>query len=145
MLSETGIRLPPIARKPATAPTDVVLSLAPFGFQLATPAVKLMFARPSVARAPNAVPFPASVLGKPRSPSMVTPVPPLGLFHAGIPAHWATAGVAAPAIIVTSTAIRFIEILQREYSGCLPPHCGHTVGSRSRQVNLCQPNAPTRR
>src|SRR5436309_2517704 len=108
MFSETGIKLPPIARKPATPPTDVVLSVAPFGFQLAMPAVRLMLARPSEARAPNAVPLPASEFGNPKSPLIVTPVPPFGLFHAGIPCHWATAGVAAHAIIVAITAIRFI-------------------------------------
>src|SRR6266566_2052316 len=108
MLREMGIRLPPIARNCATPPTDVALAGAPFGFQLATPAVKLMLASPSVARAPKAVPLPASVFGTPTSPLIVTPVPPFGLFHAGIPAHWATAGVATPAIIVTSTAIRFM-------------------------------------
>src|SRR5436309_12154555 len=97
MFSETGIKLPPIARKPATPPTDVVLSVAPFGFQLATPAVRLMLASPNVARAPNAVPLPASEFGKPRSPSTVTPVPPFGLFHAGIPCHCAASGVAANA------------------------------------------------
>src|SRR6058998_2099788 len=113
MFRAMGIRLPPIARNCATPPTDVVLELAPFGFQLETPAVKLMLARPSVPRAPNAVPLPASVFGTPTSPLTVMPVPPFGLFHAGIPGHWATAGVAAHAIIVTNTAIRFIRILHQ--------------------------------
>src|SRR6266487_2834986 len=87
IFSAMGIKLPPMARNCATPPTDVVLALAPFGFQLATPAVKLMLASPSVPRAPNAVPFPASVFGTPTSPLIVTPVPPFGLFHAGIPSH----------------------------------------------------------
>src|SRR6266516_6880798 len=87
IFSAIGIRLPPMARNCATPPTEVVLAGAPFGFQLATPAVKLMLASPSVARAPKAVPLPASVFGTPTSPLIVTPVPPFGLFHAGIPAH----------------------------------------------------------
>src|SRR5712671_1948579 len=111
MFSATGIKLPPMTRNCATPATDVVLALAPLGFQLARPAVKLRLARPSVARAPNAVPFPASVLGTPTSPLIVMPVPPFGLFHAGIPCHCATAGDAAHAIIVRTTAIRFIAIL----------------------------------
>src|SRR5438093_7639839 len=112
ILSAIGIRLPPMARNCATPPTDVELALAPFGFQLAMPAVKLMLAKPSVPRAPNAVPLPASVFGTPMSPLIVTPVPPFGLFHAGIPCHCATAGDAAQAIIVMTTAIRFICILR---------------------------------
>src|SRR5947208_2485285 len=101
MFKATGIRLPPMTRNWATPATDVELAPASCGFQLAMPAVKLMLARPSVARAPNAVPLPASALGMPTSPLMVTPVPPFGLFHAGIPCHWATAGDAAQAIIAT--------------------------------------------
>src|SRR6476646_10509215 len=89
MLSATGIRLPPMTRNPATPPTVVERLSNPLGFQLDNPAVRLMFAKPSVARAPNAVPLPASEFGTPTSPLMVTPVPPLGLFHAGIPAHCA--------------------------------------------------------
>src|SRR5438105_14427996 len=108
MFSATGIRLPPMTRNCATPPTDVELAPASFGFQLAIPAVKLMLARPSVARAPNAVPLPASAFGTPTSPLIVTPVPPFGLFHAGIPCHCARAGDAAQALIVISTANRFI-------------------------------------
>src|SRR6266496_3015864 len=112
ILSAIGIRLPPMARNCATPPTEVVLASAPFGFQLATPAVKLMLASPSVARAPNAVPLPASLFGKPRSPFTVTPVPPFGLFHTGIPCHCAAAGIATQAISPMITASRFIRILQ---------------------------------
>src|SRR5439155_14491787 len=83
--SATGMRLPPMTLNCAVPPTDVKLWLYPLGFQLETPAVKLMLARPSVARAPNAVPLPALLLGKPKSPSTVTPVPPLGLFQPAIP------------------------------------------------------------
>src|SRR2546425_10237911 len=87
MFTATGIRLPPITLNCATPPTDVMLLLYPFGFQLESPAVRLMFAIPSVARAPNAVPLPPLLFGRPRSPSIVTPVPPFGLFQTGIPAH----------------------------------------------------------
>src|ERR1700716_3494717 len=104
MLSATGMRLPPMTRNCATPPTVVVLLLNPLGFQLEMPAVILMLASPSVARAPNAVPLPPLLLGKPRSPLRVTPVPPLGLFQTGIPAHCAMPGVAAQAHNVASTA-----------------------------------------
>src|SRR6266576_3837007 len=57
-LIDSGIRLPPITRNDALPPNDVKLSDAPFGFQLATPAVRLMLASPNVPRAPNAVPLP---------------------------------------------------------------------------------------
>src|SRR5580765_810269 len=87
MFTATGIRLPPITRNPATPAHVVVLEPAPSGFQLATPAVSERLVRPSVARAPYAVPFPSSLLGNPASPSMVTPVPPFGLFQIGIPLH----------------------------------------------------------
>src|SRR2546425_9843554 len=87
MFTATGIRLPPMTLNCAVPPTDVVLLLEPLGFQLDRPAVRLIFAIPSVARAPNAVPLPPVLFGKPRSPSIVTPVPPLGLFQTGIPAH----------------------------------------------------------
>src|SRR6267378_2715893 len=112
--SATGMRLPPMTLNCAVPPTDVKLLLAPLGFQLETPAVRLMLARPSVARAPNAVPLPPLLLGKPRSPLTVTPVPPLGLFQTGMPAHWATAGrgVAANVISAVIVAIRFIRILR---------------------------------
>src|SRR6266852_3632506 len=53
MFTATGIRLPPMTLNCAVPPTDVMLLVDPLGFQLATPAVKLMLARPSVARAPN--------------------------------------------------------------------------------------------
>src|SRR6267154_4214928 len=112
MLSATGIRLPPIARNAATPPTEVVAWSAPFGFQLARPAVKLMLASPKVARAPKAVPFPYPVFGRPRSPLSVMPVPPFGLFQAGIPGHCAARGVATQAINPVIAASRFIRILQ---------------------------------
>src|SRR3954463_6586205 len=115
MFNATGIRLPPITRNPATPPHDVVLELAPSGFQLETPAVNESAVRPSVARAPNAVPLPKSLLGNPTSPSMVTPVPPFGLFQIGIPFHWAAAERAArtvPSSTMTSE-VRFIRILRR--------------------------------
>src|SRR6266852_5369457 len=82
----TGIRLPPITLNCAVPPTDVVLLLYPSGFQFDRPAVRLILARPTVARAPYAVPLPPFVFGKPKSPSIVTPVPPFGLFQTGIPA-----------------------------------------------------------
>src|SRR5947199_10480199 len=87
MFMATGINLPPMTLNCAVPPTDVTLLVYPFGFQLERPAVKLMLAMPSVARAPNAVPLPPVLFGKARSPSIVTPVPPLGLFQTGIPAH----------------------------------------------------------
>src|SRR5882672_1611486 len=116
ILRAMGIRLPPMARNCATPPTDVVLAGAPFGFQLATPAVKLRLARPNVARAPNAVPLPASVLGKPTSPFTVIPVPPFGLFQAGMPSHCAAAGTATQAISPMIAASRFIRILRGQGS-----------------------------
>src|SRR5213083_3217123 len=58
------------------------------------PAVRVSVPRPSEARPPNALPLPEAESGLPQSPLMVTPVPPLGLFHTGIPSHCAAAGVA---------------------------------------------------
>src|SRR5437667_4464309 len=113
MFTANGIKLPPMSLNCAVPPTDVTLLVYPFGFQLETPAVKLMLAMPSVARAPNAVPLPPVLFGKARSPSIVTPVPPLGLFQTGIPAHCATAGVAPHAISAAIVAIRFMHILQQ--------------------------------
>ena len=56
-------------------------------FQVARPAVSCRLARPSEPRTPNAVPLPPFALGMARSPLMVTPVPPLGLFQTGMPNH----------------------------------------------------------
>src|SRR6266508_3441844 len=148
--SEIGSRLPPITRNPAFAPTEVVLSLNPSGFHDASPAVMLRLARPNVPRAPNAVPLPPSWFGIPRSPLIVTPVPPLGLFQTGIPAHWAAAGAAANAATATTVMMRFIPFPSRGawkpgrslHPGVEP---GPTVGIPRRQVNLCRVNAPTRR
>src|SRR5258705_7378384 len=78
----------------AFPPTDVAFSEAPLGLNDAMPAVTERLARPSVARAPNAVPL-AVPLGMPRSPLIVTPGPPFGLFQTGMPAHLAAAGAAA--------------------------------------------------
>src|SRR5712691_6169901 len=94
MFRATGSRLPPMTRNAATPPVEVRLSLYPWGFQVASPAVRLRFTSPRVARAPHAVPSRASVLGLPKSPLIVTPVPPLGLFQTGIPSHCAAAGAA---------------------------------------------------
>src|SRR5512145_963022 len=117
MFKATGMRLPPIARNDATPPHVVVLEPAPSGFQLARPAVTARLVNPSVARAPNASPLPASVLGNPTSPLMVMPVPPFGLFHTGIPCHCADAAAAGTTVNVPSSAmiskIRFIIILHR--------------------------------
>src|SRR6266540_1545415 len=108
----TGIKLPPIILNAALPPTDVALSAAPLGFHDATPAVTERLARPSVARAPNAVPLPLP-FGMPRSPLIVTPVPPLGLFQTGMPAHWAAAGAAATADNAKTVMMRFMRILPR--------------------------------
>src|SRR5439155_16475731 len=61
ILSAIGIRLPPMARNCATPPSEVVLAAALFGFQLVTPAVKLLLAIPTLSRAPIAVLLPASL------------------------------------------------------------------------------------
>src|SRR3989442_10765828 len=82
----TGIKLPPMTLNCAVPPTDVTLLVYPFGFQLERPAVKLMLAMPSVGRAPHTVPLPPMAFWEPRSPSIVTPAPPLGFFPTGIPA-----------------------------------------------------------
>src|SRR5690242_2244021 len=82
-----GIRLPPMTRNPTWPPTDVVLLVAPSGFQLARPRVRFKFPRPRDPRAPNAVPLPYVESGLARSPLMVIPVPPFGLFHTGMPSH----------------------------------------------------------
>src|SRR6266513_1945048 len=112
-LSETGIRLPPMMRNAALPPTDVTASAAPFGFHDTRPAVRPRFARPSVARAPNAVPLPKSELGMPRSPLIVTPVPPFGLFHTGTPVHCAAAGLTANATRASTIKILFICNLRK--------------------------------
>src|SRR2546423_15539858 len=96
-LSETGIRLPPMMRNAALPPTDVTASAAPFGFHDTRPAVRARFARPSVGRAPNAVPLPPTEIGMPRAPLILTPVPPLRLFPNGTPAPCAAAGLTADA------------------------------------------------
>src|SRR5881394_242690 len=112
-----GSRLPPIMRNAALPPTDVKLSAAPLGFQLERPAVSCRLASPSEARAPNAVPLPQSAFGMARSPLMVTPVPPFGLFQTGIPSHWAAAGVAAHAANAKTIMMRFMRILPRVETG----------------------------
>src|SRR6267143_2073759 len=61
----TGIRLPPINRKDAVPPYDVMRLLMLSGFQEAMPAVNVTVLRPRATRPPNALPFPASVLGRP--------------------------------------------------------------------------------
>src|SRR5258705_8160179 len=110
------MKLPPMTLKAACPPTDVALSAAPLGLNDAMPAVTERWARPSVARAPNAVPL-AVPLGMPRSPLIVTPVPPLGLFQTGMPAHWAAAGAAATADNAKTVMMRFMRILPRVESG----------------------------
>src|SRR5213595_2649465 len=113
-LMETGMRLPPITRNAAWPPKDVRLSLAPFCFHDAMPAVSVMFANPSEPRAPNAVPLPRSALGMARSPLIVMPVPPLGLLQFGIPNDCAASGATANAVAAKLASMRFIDILQRE-------------------------------
>src|SRR5882672_1204226 len=110
--SATGIKLPPITLKAALPPTDVTLSTAPLGFHDTRPAVNERLARPTVARAPNAVPLPPFVLGTPRSPLMVTPVPPLGLFQTGMPNHCAAAGADVSAASAKTVMRRFMRVLQ---------------------------------
>src|ERR1041384_2849141 len=90
------------------APSDVALLLAPDGFQDDIPAVTLRLPSPSVARPPKALPFPRSALGLPKSPLIVTPVPPFGLFHTGIPAHCAPAGAATAAANAKTVRARFM-------------------------------------
>src|SRR2546425_5182773 len=63
--TESGIRLPPIARKARSPPTEVALPPAPDGFQLEIPAVMFKLASPREARAPNAFPPPALSFGLP--------------------------------------------------------------------------------
>ena len=106
------MRLPPITRNPAWPPTDVKLSVAPFGFHDAMPAVRVMFASPSEPRAPNAVPLPRFVLGMARSPLSVMPVPPLGLLQFGIPSCCAASGATVNAAAAIPASMRFIEILR---------------------------------
>src|SRR5713226_8704105 len=64
-LIESGIRLPPIARKATSPPTEVALLLAPDGFQLEIPAVMLRLASPREALAPKAFPPPEALSGLP--------------------------------------------------------------------------------
>src|SRR2546422_5751374 len=61
----TGIRLPPINRNEAVPPYDVTRLLKVSGFQDATPAVNVNVLSPKATRPPNALPFPASVFGRP--------------------------------------------------------------------------------
>src|SRR6266850_3367409 len=112
--SATGIKLPPMILNAAFPPTDVALSVPPLGFHDTTPAVNERLARPSVARAPNAVPL---LFGMPRSPLIVTPVPPFGLFQTGMPAHCAATGAAATADNAKTVMMRFIRILPRVETG----------------------------
>src|SRR5207249_11291407 len=78
-----GIRLPPMTRKPTLPPTDVAL-VAPLGLYVSSPAVRVRFPSPSEPRAPKALPPPELLSGLPKSPLMVIPVPPLGLFQTGM-------------------------------------------------------------
>src|SRR5260221_12622969 len=115
--SATGIRLPPITLNAALPPIDVTLSGFPEGFHDTTPAVSERLARPSVPRAPNAVPLPPLLFGMPTSPLIVTPVPPFGLFQTGMPAHWAATGAAATAANAKTVMMRFMRILPRVETG----------------------------
>src|SRR6267378_3411437 len=63
--TDRGIRLPPITRNATSPPSEVQLLDAPFGFQLAIPAVRFRLARPSEARPPNALPPPEALSGLP--------------------------------------------------------------------------------
>src|SRR6266581_575599 len=108
--SAIGIKLPPITRKATLAPTDVRLLLpAPSGLSLARPAVMVRLPRPSAPRAPITVPLPSVESGLAKSPLMVMPVPPLGLFHIGMPNHWAVAGAASNAESPSTIIPRFIR------------------------------------
>src|ERR1041384_5390203 len=104
-----GIKLPPMTRKATWPPTEVKLLVAPSGFQLARPRVRFRLPRPSEPRAPNAVPLPYVESGLARSPLIVMPVPPLGLFHTGIPNHWAATGEASNAKSPSMIIPRFIR------------------------------------
>src|SRR6266446_1867386 len=55
---ENGNKLPPISRNAAFPPMEVKLSVARAGFQLATPAVRVIVPMPSDARPPHVFPFP---------------------------------------------------------------------------------------
>src|SRR5690242_11348467 len=107
-LIETGRSVPPMTRKARSPPNDVALLDAPEGFQLDRPTPTSMLPRPSDPRAPKAEPPPASVLGLPKSPLMVMPVPPLGLFHTGMPTSCAATGVAAAPARARTTSARFM-------------------------------------
>src|SRR5712691_1379121 len=61
--TDRGMRLPPITRNATSPPKELQLLDAPFGFQLAIPAVRLRLARPREARAPNALPPPPASFG----------------------------------------------------------------------------------
>src|SRR6266576_67219 len=61
----TGIRLPPINRNEAVPPYEVTRLPKASGFQEATPALNVNVLSPKATRPPNALPFPASVLGRP--------------------------------------------------------------------------------
>src|SRR3977135_1977550 len=61
----TGIRLPPINRNEAVPPYDVTRLLKVSGFQEAMPALNVTVLSPKATRPPNALPFPAFVLGRP--------------------------------------------------------------------------------
>src|SRR5687768_291967 len=78
-----------------------------------------MFASPTEARAPNAVPLPRSALGIARSPLIVTPVPPFGLLQFGIPSAWAASGDTAHSAVAMIVRMRFIDGL-RMLSSLLP-------------------------
>src|SRR6266545_1052571 len=94
-LTAAGSRLPPITRKSACPPHDVTRSMSESESYDATPAVSVSVPRPRDARPAHVVPPPYTSFGFPKSPLMVTPVPPLGLFHTGIPSHCPAVGAAS--------------------------------------------------
>src|SRR5437899_6575453 len=57
-LTATGSRLPPIRRMSTSPPNDVKLSVAPSGFQVATPAVNFSVPSPRDVRPPHVFPLP---------------------------------------------------------------------------------------
>src|SRR6266702_6058619 len=90
-LIEIGISEPPMRRYAAAPPYSVTLEPAPEGFRTPTVALSVSADRPSAARPAKVVPLPSVESGIPTSPATRKPVPPLGLFHTGIPGSCAAA------------------------------------------------------
>src|SRR5207247_10987992 len=90
-LTATGSRLPPIRRSASEPPSDVTRVLKLSGCHDDAPTVTVVVPTPSDTRPAIALLLLPITLERVQSPAIITPDPPLGLFHTGTPPHRAAA------------------------------------------------------